>query len=293
MKGVRTMKYVVAVLCVVVALETALLVRGFLAERPVQAAEPVSGLGKVLAIKSRERQAEAILSARNEAIQSLMNTVRLAEQPGKGKQEPQEGEFHSEKHIAIILLGGLRASEAVEVLLDNLLYRVPPAVWSTRPIPAEEWCPAAVALIRIGIPSVEPVLESLEATESDDVARLCTWVVVEILGKDLGRLKIQVRLAAAKSRLESAQPPEIIQDQIKAWQAAIEKGSLGADARVTAMETVKALQEQLEIPDFLRHGVGRLEAALEARYFGDGYSPYVLKRRTIDVRSVYSDLRER
>ena len=47
------MKYVVAVLCVVVALETALLVRGFLAERPVQAAEPVSEPGKVVPVEVR------------------------------------------------------------------------------------------------------------------------------------------------------------------------------------------------------------------------------------------------
>jgi len=217
--------------------------------------------------REREQKAILLLDMRNKTIQELMVTVRSEPAPEKIEKDESGEKFHSEKHISIILLGGLRASKAVNILMENLLYRTPPKLWTTAPISREEFYPAAVALIRIGLPSVNPVLERLHFAESGDETNLCAWILVEILGKELSKTKIEHSIETIKREINK-QPQKLYES----WELPIVRR-----LRKCSEEELNSIRE-------------RLEKVLELEYFENEYTPYVLEKGNIEeeIISIYS-----
>jgi len=104
------------------------------------------------------------------------------------------------KYWAIRLLGDLRASEAVRILLDNLTYPNPMYCGS---LPRDrDVYPSAGSLIEIGTPAVGPVTEKLRGCAEDDLERhLCVLVLKEILGAELAEAHLTIAIGEVEEQL--------------------------------------------------------------------------------------------
>jgi hypothetical protein len=152
-----------------------------------------------------QRSGATILKERQEAIKKL---TELAGMPGKGWRNKEVGldytEYpsHDAKHLAMLLLGDLRASEGVPVLLENIEYRVPKFMalgYELGPVEGPGWHPAVESLIKIGMPAVGPVIEKLGTYAQDCLGRrLCLVVLKEILGPRLAKIRIEIAVEEAK-----------------------------------------------------------------------------------------------
>jgi len=159
----------------------------------------------------REQTFKRLLKEREERVQKL---IALAAKEVQGVKI-EEGDlivveypWHDAKHLAMILLGDLRAAEAVPVLLENLEYRVPRftdgGYAQTMAVKGSGMHPATEALVKIGMPAVEPLVEKLAGVSEDCVARrLGVLVLDDILGRRLTRARLQKAIAwAEKSAAE-------------------------------------------------------------------------------------------
>lgn len=116
--------------------------------------------------------------------------------------------FHSPKHLAILLLGHLRAAEAVPVLLDNLRYKAPRSLFGGAE-PPEFWHPAIDSLIRIGKPATEPTIEKLASSQDELERELCCRIIVRVEGDELAPIVVQLAIdqeedPERKANLEAA-----------------------------------------------------------------------------------------
>lgn len=73
--------------------------------------------------KERENAANLIRKNQKDMIQKLIEYAGEKVEPIRFKGHPDiEYPYHDSKHLSIVLLGDLRATEAIPVLLDNLEY---------------------------------------------------------------------------------------------------------------------------------------------------------------------------
>jgi len=152
-----------------------------------------------------QRTGATILEERRDAIKTL---IELAGMAGKGNRykigDLEEVEYppHDAKHLAMLLLGDLRASEGVPVLLQNIEYRVPKFMalgYELGRVEGPGWHPAVESLIKIGMPAVGPVIEKVGAYPQDCLARrLCLVVLKEILGPRLAKVRLEMAVEEAK-----------------------------------------------------------------------------------------------
>ena len=94
---------------------------------------------------------------------------------------------------AIRLLGELRAEQYVPLLIDNLTFEVFYKD-SKRPQAIEDLFPSVGALIKIGIPSIEPILKKVKSTNDTAVLRAATAVFHGVLGDDLAERRLTIEL---------------------------------------------------------------------------------------------------
>ena len=128
-----------------------------------------------------ERQAayDGILADRQETIQELMSVV--------GRKDI-DTTVNGPLHKAILLLGKLRATEAVTVLSSRLTY-LPDypggVVFVDEMGPREAYYPCALALRDIGEPSIRAMVGTIgQASTSEEEGNLAAWVIMEIEGKE-------------------------------------------------------------------------------------------------------------
>jgi hypothetical protein len=120
--------------------------------------------------------------------------------------------WHDSKHLATLLLGSLRATQAVPVLLENIEYKNPRSIVVTSRLGKGGWHPAAEALSKIGMPAVGPTVEKLgDYAPKSKASEICCWVLKEILGVRLARLRLQIAIEetrdeAVKKNLTAALP---------------------------------------------------------------------------------------
>jgi hypothetical protein len=161
--------------------------------------------------EDREEAANAIRALHGRLVERL---IELAKQHGQAARVPQEPDYrawHEPKHLAILLLGDLRASQAVQVLLENLEY-LNPAEYGGSYIDRGGQYPAVGALSKIGMPAVGPTIQKLSAVNPKSRgAELCRWILTEILGVKLGRARLQIAIEethdqTAKANLKAALP---------------------------------------------------------------------------------------
>jgi hypothetical protein len=151
----------------------------------------------------REETFKRLLKEREERVQKLIALAAKETQGVQGVMIEERGyaevhyRWHDAKHLAMILLGDLRAAEAVPVLIENLEYRVPRFEGGSfgrfAAVRGSAMHPATEALVKIGMPAVEPVVEKLAGLSEDCVARrLGVLVLDEILGRRLARARLQM-----------------------------------------------------------------------------------------------------
>lgn len=160
----------------------------------------------------REDVANAIRAARAQLIEHL---IQLAEEPGQGVPIPGTQEvaypWHEPRHLAILLLGDLRASEAVVLLLENIEYKNPREMFGGL-LNKSGWYPAVETLSKIGMPAVGPLLDKLgQVGPTSTAGDLYCWTLKEILGMRLARARIQIAIEetqndTAKANLQAALP---------------------------------------------------------------------------------------
>lgn len=107
---------------------------------------------------------------------------------------------------SMLLLGKLRAAEAVPLLVRSLTYDV--FYKNTkRPQPTEDAYPAVQALIDIGAPAIEPVLKRVSSEDDPDVHRAGAAVLRGVLGQRRARSvlhdEMQTAPAEAQQRLRA------------------------------------------------------------------------------------------
>lgn len=146
-------------------------------------------------LKDREKAAEAIRKEHSKLIQQLItfSAEKVERLDPKDPKSPYP--WHDSKHLAILLLGDLRAVQAIPVLFNNLEYKNPKTPWTHVSWEEGDLYPAAGALVKIGVPAVEPAIDRL-ATEDEEGwgRRLCCWVIKKVLGTRLGKLRLQMAI---------------------------------------------------------------------------------------------------
>jgi hypothetical protein len=177
--------------------------------------------------------------------------VDLAGREAKGKHWKEGGtEFveyppHDTKHLAMLLLGDLRASEGVPVLLRDIEYLVPKYMadgYELGVVEGPGWRPAVESLIKIGMPSVDPVVKKLSGYGDDCLGRrLCIVVLREILGPRLAKARLGIAIEEAENA--AAEDP----------QSALARGALPPDkARLeTTIRNLKAAVSVLHAQESL------------------------------------------
>ena len=219
----------------------------------------------ILIVRTREQDAKKIIEQRSNIICDLIAKVKSDPAPVQIEDDKFSEFFHSEKHMAITLLGALRASEAVDVLVENLLYRTGPRLADSSPISWEERHPAGLALIRIGNPAISPVVDKLCFTDSTNTVSLCTWILTQILSKELAKAQINL----TKDTVERTISGNVELNEL-------------TDPFFRKLHSCKK-EQLIEIKK-------RLEDAEKSRYFDKGYITDVLQKRNIneEIISVYS-----
>jgi len=106
-------------------------------------------------------------------------------------------------YLSILLLGELRASDAVDVLLANLTYENPKELltFGGSRSPAFRY-PAVEALIKIGRPAFYKTLAVLKKAEDELTRELCGWVLMGI-GVTEGKKKRGIKVKVLVSMLGS------------------------------------------------------------------------------------------
>lgn len=156
--------------------------------------------------EDREKASELILKQHQRLVQHL---IELSDKPDPLEFSPYE--WHNSKHLAILLLGDLRAVEAVHVLLEHLEYKNPRNIMGSY-MDLGGYFPAAEALSKIGMSAVRPTIEKLGSyTKDSQGRRLCCWILKEILGVRLARVRLQIAIeesrdSAVKKNLTAALP---------------------------------------------------------------------------------------
>ncbi len=140
----------------------------------VAASSVAAGLHKQ---KTWERQAAAkqILEQREQTIQQL---IAILHEKGINR------DFGGPLHLAIDLLGKLRAPQAVPHLCKLLTYLPEGEAMRHETIPSEAYYVAAVALWRIGGPAVNAMEVTIRKSKDDTERKLAAWVIMQIEGKE-------------------------------------------------------------------------------------------------------------
>jgi hypothetical protein len=139
--------------------------------------EPSSLMAQLLSKNPLNRQAAAdnVMKQRQETIRDLISIT---------EKKDVDKTFGGPYHRAIILLGDLRATEAVGVLSANLTYLPGGCVIIDEVMETQAYYPCAFALTRIGEPAIPAMIGRITQGSTPLERELAAWVVMEIEGKD-------------------------------------------------------------------------------------------------------------
>lgn len=152
--------------------------------------EAASAVADLLSKAPLTRQAafDRILGERTRMIKDLVAIL----------QKPDiDTSFNGPRHRAVVLLGQIRATEAVEPLAKCLMY-VPEGFMVYEAIPREAYHVCAVALRDIGEPSVPAMLKVIAGSSNQEERDIAAWVVMEVEGKSQARCRFEGLAKMAK-----------------------------------------------------------------------------------------------
>lgn len=149
-------------------------------------------------LEDREKAAERIRQNHKNLIRQLIDLASKKTEKSGSKTRLLLPNPYDSKHLSILLLGDLRATEAIPLLLDNITY-LNPKYQTPSYLSAKDKYPAVESLIKIGIPAVQPVIEKLGTYDKASFARKnCCRILKEILGLRLAQLKLQIAIEETK-----------------------------------------------------------------------------------------------
>jgi hypothetical protein len=147
----------------------------------------------------------AVADMRRSHSKLIKQLVELAAE----KVEPQppfnlrikEYPWHDRKHLAIILLGDLRAPEGVPMLFQNLEYMNPKSISVDESLREIDWYPAVEALTKIGLPAVKPGIDELaKLAPGTERGKLCCLFLKQALGAKLARARIEIGIEETRDK---------------------------------------------------------------------------------------------
>jgi len=152
-------------------------------------------------IHDRARGKNQIRKERRSLVRALVQMV-LSESGGQENGPMETRPWLSSKHVAITLLGELRAEESIWVLMGNLTYRVKPLFGGmVETVSVSGQFPAAKSLAKIGSPAVPAILNRLRRTEEPLERHLCVWILMAIDGRDVARFRVEKAIEECRSYL--------------------------------------------------------------------------------------------
>lgn len=163
-------------------------------------------------IHEREKAYREIVKNRKELISKLIEFASQKVERIDPNDPTSEYPLYDSKHLSILLLGEMRADEAVPVLLENLEYENPDQENSFQMIQREAFYPAVNSLIKIGMSAVEPVIKKMVKYDKDCISRQnCVFILRYILGIPLARERLKIYIEEtndpiAKKNIESVLP---------------------------------------------------------------------------------------
>lgn len=195
MKGTEAMKYLVALLSVIVAFETVLLIRGLVSEKPKRTVQEMPEPDETLPLEAA--LVDPDISVRHEAARETFESHRalvrkLVEIVEQGADNPDP---YNPALTAVELLGDLRAVGGVHVLIKHIDVYYSPRVAATRP--GGSAC--GVALIQIGKPASITALSLLRNPGSDKRMALFVEVIKGVEGPEVARFLIEDAIKKEKS----------------------------------------------------------------------------------------------
>jgi hypothetical protein len=142
-------------------------------------------------LKDRKDVEQLILQDRQRLVAELQQIVREFAADEKNQEIAK---------TAIVLLGKLRAVEAVPLLVEHFQMRTPVSQQSgvVSPMRSPLENPAVGALIEIGSPCLQPLLKKVEESDDRGTLILAAVVVNQILGPDLAVAAVRLRLKQPK-----------------------------------------------------------------------------------------------
>ena len=147
----------------------------------------------------RKGAAAEILKSRQAEIQRLITIVE------RGVANDRKAAVRD----GMLLLGQLRAVEAVPMLVQRLTFQVP--YLATRPQPIEDLCPAVQALIDIGSPSLRPVLERIEGEDGDILQRAGAAVFRGVLGETWAMTQLESRIRSGATGVRTDRLRQVVE----------------------------------------------------------------------------------
>ena len=123
----------------------------------------------------RSKASEMILRLKEPDRQQIVSEIESLAREFVGERE-RAGTAKS----AIILLGDLQAQEAIPFLVDHLTFKVF-YKQAKRLQTLDDLYPCAGALIKIGAPSIERLLERVEGASDEAVIRIAGFVIYRVL----------------------------------------------------------------------------------------------------------------
>ena len=118
-----------------------------------------------------------IVTDRKARIESLIAVLDLGDKDARGAER-------TSLNAAIVVLGELRAVEAIPSLLRYIVFYTGDGAFSVNKLVGRDKGYAAVkALAEIGSPAIPSVMKKLSESEDDIVLVNCAWVINEIVGR--------------------------------------------------------------------------------------------------------------
>lgn len=107
---------------------------------------------------------------------------------------------------AVNLLGKLRAKDAANALVGRIML-LPTDIVCTEMLPSQEYFVCAKALVDIGEPSIDAVMQRIRLSDNKSEREMAAWVIMSIEGRDQAIHRLQMLAAKEKqyrSRFVSA-----------------------------------------------------------------------------------------
>lgn len=152
---------------------------------------------------NEQERDKANITIRNNYDQIVNKLIKLVEvklepEPSIEVQKKGIGKYYA-KEQAIMLLGDLRAAKAVPVLMENLEFENPFILGQISYTSIGNNYKVAAALVKIGMPAVEPALDRLRNYERyKKESEICCFILPKILGYKLAAARIQIAIDETK-----------------------------------------------------------------------------------------------